>query len=70
VQLVHEARKQELAAALAELPERERELLHKHYVEGKTLLDAGAELGMSKSWASRRHARAVDQLRARLVDTS
>jgi RNA polymerase sigma factor for flagellar operon FliA len=70
VLLVLEARKRELAAALAELPERERELLRKHYVEGKSLLDAGAELGMSKSWASRLHARAVDQLRARLVDTS
>ena len=51
---------------------REAELLQKHYVEGKTLLDAGAELGLSKSWASRLHARAIDQLRTILVpdDTS
>jgi RNA polymerase sigma factor for flagellar operon FliA len=48
----------------------ERELIHKHYVEGKTLLDAGIEMGLSKSWASRLHARAVDQLRARLAETS
>ncbi|HVK74973.1 MAG TPA: sigma-70 family RNA polymerase sigma factor [Kofleriaceae bacterium] len=53
----------QLAAALAQLPERERILLDKHYREGKTLLDAGAELGLSKSWASRLHARAVDRLR-------
>ncbi len=52
-----------LHAALARLPERERILLHAHYVDGKTLLDAGAELGMSKSWASRLHARAIDRLR-------
>ncbi len=68
--LIHERRRTELVTAIAALPERERQLLHKHYAEGKTLLDAGAELGMSKSWASRLHARAIDQLRARLVDTS
>ena len=62
--------RERLAAAIARLPERERALLHKHYVEDKSLLDAGAELGMSKSWASRLHARAVDQLRALLADTS
>ncbi|HUQ01529.1 MAG TPA: sigma-70 family RNA polymerase sigma factor [Kofleriaceae bacterium] len=67
--LARERQKQALSAALATLPEKERQLMHKHYVEGKSLLDAGAELGMSKSWASRLHARAVDQLRARLADT-
>lgn len=70
VALNRERLKAKLDAALAGLPPKERELIHKHYVEGKTLLDAGAELGMSKSWASRLHARAVDQLRARLADTS
>ncbi|MBP6631458.1 MAG: RNA polymerase subunit sigma-70, partial [Kofleriaceae bacterium] len=44
-------------------PERERQLLEKHYFEGKNLLEAGAELGISKSWASRMHAQAVDRLR-------
>ena len=68
--LARERQKEALAAALETLPERERALMHKHYVEGKSLLDAGAELGMSKSWASRLHARAVDQLRKRLADTS
>jgi RNA polymerase sigma factor for flagellar operon FliA len=67
--LARERQKKALTAALEELPEKERALMHKHYVEGKSLLDAGAELGMSKSWASRLHARAVDQLRARLADT-
>ena len=36
----------------------------KHYWEGKNLLEAGAELGISKSWASRMHAQAVEKLRA------
>jgi RNA polymerase sigma factor FliA len=60
---------QRVADAVAKLPEKERALVLKHYVEGKSLLDAGAELGMSKSWASRLHARAVDQLRELLADT-
>ena len=54
----------QLRDALAALPERERELVTKHYWEGKNLLEAGAELGMSKSWASRLHAQVVDKLRA------
>lgn len=55
-----------LREALADLPPRERALITKHYWEGKTLLEAGAELGVSKSWASRLHAQAVEKLRARL----
>lgn len=57
-----------LAAALAKLPERERELIRKHYWEGKNLLEAGEELGISKSWASRLHAQAVERLR-KVVDS-
>jgi RNA polymerase sigma factor for flagellar operon FliA len=56
-----------LREALDRLPERERELMKKHYWEGKNLLEAGAELGISKSWASRLHAQAVERLRA-IVD--
>jgi len=56
-----------LRDAIATLPEKERALVTKHYWEGKNLLEAGAELGMSKSWASRLHAQAVDRLRA-IVD--
>ena len=49
--------------AIETLPDKERELVKKHYWEGKNLLEAGAELGISKSWASRLHAQAVDRLR-------
>ncbi|MGE0551142.1 MAG: sigma-70 family RNA polymerase sigma factor [Kofleriaceae bacterium] len=66
----HGMESQRLAArlnqAIAALPEREREIVRKHYFEGKNLLEAGAELGVSKSWASRLHAQAVDRLRAAL----
>jgi RNA polymerase sigma factor for flagellar operon FliA len=56
-----------LREALARLPDKERALVTKHYWEGKNLMEAGAELGMSKSWASRLHAQAVEKLRA-IVD--
>ena len=57
-----------LTAALAKLPEKERHFITKHYVEEKTLLEAGAELGLSKSWSSRLHARAIEQLRELLAE--
>jgi RNA polymerase sigma factor FliA len=56
-----------LREAIARLPDRERALMTKYYWEGKNLLEAGAELGLSKSWASRLHAQAVEKLRA-IVD--
>jgi RNA polymerase sigma factor for flagellar operon FliA len=54
---------EKLRKALESLPERERALVTKHYWEGKNLLQAGEELGISKSWASRLHAQAVEKLR-------
>ncbi len=59
-----------LRAAIDALPARERDLVTKHYFEGKNLLEAGVELGISKSWASRLHAQAVDRLRAVVDDPS
>lgn len=53
-----------LRQAIAGLPDKERALVTKYYWEGKNLLEAGAELGISKSWASRLHAQAVEKLRA------
>ena len=52
-----------LAAAFKTLPKKERDLMRMHYWEGKNLLEAGAQLGISKSWASRMHAQAVERLR-------
>ncbi len=66
--LIRAGWKQRVAAALDGLPERERALVTKHYFEGKNLMEAGEELGISKSWASRLHAQAVDRLRKQLGD--
>lgn len=50
-------------AAIGKLPEKERRLLEGYYFQQKTLEEAGAEIGQSKSWASRLHARAVERLK-------
>jgi RNA polymerase sigma factor for flagellar operon FliA len=55
-------------AAIQKLPEKERRLLEMYYFEEKTLEEAGGALGLSKSWACRLHARAVDLLRAEMAD--
>jgi len=52
-----------LSDAVQSLPETERALMIKLYWEGKQLTIAGMELGISKSWSSRLHARAIDRLR-------
>ncbi|MEO8549556.1 MAG: sigma-70 family RNA polymerase sigma factor [Kofleriaceae bacterium] len=58
-----------LREAIDRLPEKEQALMKKHYWEGKNLLEAGAELGISKSWASRLHAQAVERLRDVIDDS-
>ncbi|HZH04871.1 MAG TPA: sigma-70 family RNA polymerase sigma factor, partial [Myxococcaceae bacterium] len=55
--------KKRVRAAIDTLPEKERKLLQGYYFNAKTLEEAGAEIGQSKSWASRLHARAVDKLK-------
>jgi RNA polymerase sigma factor for flagellar operon FliA len=54
--------------ALTRLPEKERRLMELYYFADKNLEEAGAELGLSKSWACRLHARAVKLLRSALED--
>jgi RNA polymerase sigma factor FliA len=50
--------------AVSALPDKERRLMELYYFADKNLEEAGAELGLSKSWACRLHARAVELLRA------
>jgi RNA polymerase sigma factor for flagellar operon FliA len=52
--------------AIETLPDKERRLRELYYFADKNLEEAGAELGLSKSWACRLHARAVGLLRAAL----
>jgi RNA polymerase sigma factor for flagellar operon FliA len=55
-----------LKAAVSTLPEKERRLLELYYYEDLSLEEAGEKLGLSKSWASRVHARAITLLRKAL----
>ncbi len=49
--------------AVAALPHRYKTLLVQHYWRERDIADAGAELGVSRSWASRMHACALATLR-------
>jgi RNA polymerase sigma factor FliA len=60
--------KKRVRAAIESLPEKERKLLEGYYFQNKTLEEAGAEIGQSKSWASRLHARAVEMLKKLLEE--
>jgi RNA polymerase sigma factor for flagellar operon FliA len=53
--------------ALQSLPEKEKRLMEMYYFEDKNLEEAGGLLGLSKSWACRLHARAVNLLREALA---
>lgn len=55
--------------AIDALPEQERFLIHGHYIEGRRFDELAAELGLSKSWASRLHTRALGRMRDKLSGT-
>ncbi len=56
-----------LRGLVEQLPETERTLILLTYFEGKTLTEAADELGKSKSWASRVHARILEKLARHLA---
>jgi RNA polymerase sigma factor for flagellar operon FliA len=49
-------------AIVASLPDAERTLVERHYFGDETLDQAAASLGLSKSWGSRLHARAIEAI--------
>lgn len=53
---------EKLRGLLEVLPYVEQRLIREVYFEGATLQDAANALGISKSWASRLHAKALEQL--------
>lgn len=55
-----------IRSALSELPHEEGELVRRHYLEGMRFDHVAEELGLSKSWASRLHTRALTRLAKRL----
>jgi RNA polymerase sigma factor for flagellar operon FliA len=53
-------------SAIAELPDEEAQLVRRHYLEGERFDHVARSLGLSKSWASRLHTRAMQRLARRL----
>ena len=66
--VVHKARAEELRTAVEDLPEREKALVTGFYFEGRRFDEIADELGISKSWASRLHTKALERLRHALVE--
>ncbi|MDF3066447.1 MAG: polymerase sigma factor for flagellar operon [Polyangiaceae bacterium] len=54
-----------VAEAIEALPEEEASLVRRHYLEGERFDQVAASLGLSKSWASRLHTRAMQKLAKR-----
>lgn len=52
--------------AIGTLPEKEKQLVMMYYFQNRTLEEVGAKLGLSKSWTSRLHARALSLLFKRI----
>jgi RNA polymerase sigma factor FliA len=52
-------------SAIAQLPDEEAALVRRHYVEGERFDHVAQSLGLSKSWASRLHSRAMQRLAKR-----
>jgi RNA polymerase sigma factor for flagellar operon FliA len=61
-QTVASDERSQVRTALRALPEKERRLLELMYFEEKSLTEAGAAIGLSKSWSSRLHSRALKLL--------
>lgn len=59
-----------IRSAISELPHEEAELVRRHYLEGARFDHVADELGLSKSWASRLHTRALTRLSKRLRGVS
>jgi RNA polymerase sigma factor for flagellar operon FliA len=60
--------KELLARAVAELPEKQQQVLSLYYFEELTMKEVGAVLGIGESRVSQIHSLAVVRLRSRLDD--
>jgi RNA polymerase sigma factor for flagellar operon FliA len=66
--LAREELRRDLRRAVLDLPDRHRALVERHYYGGERFDVIAADLGISKSWASRIHAQAMETLGAALRD--
>ena len=68
--ILHEKqRAQKIQRALATLPERERTIIEQYYFRDRKLVEVAEQYsGLSKSWVSRLHDRALEMLRSSLLE--
>jgi RNA polymerase sigma factor (sigma-70 family) len=59
---IEESSRRAVRSAIATLPEREQEIIHRYYFQNETFPAIARDLGLSKSWMSRLHAQAIDTL--------
>ncbi|MCO6430051.1 MAG: sigma-70 family RNA polymerase sigma factor [Deltaproteobacteria bacterium] len=63
-EISHKQVKRKLWQLVETLPEKERYIITQHYYYGRSFVEIASESdGMSKSWVSRLHARALDRLK-------
>ncbi len=62
--------RQHMRDAIGGLPEKEKQLVMMYYFQNKTMEDIGQRLGLSTSWTSRLHARALALLFKRIRQRS
>jgi RNA polymerase sigma factor FliA len=58
-----------VGSAIDALPAEEAQLVRRHYLEGERFDHVAQSLGLSKSWASRLHTRAMQRLAKRLRES-
>ncbi len=58
--------RQHMRDSIGSLPEKEKQLVKMYYFQNKTLEEIGERMGLSKSWTSRLHARALELLFKRI----
>jgi RNA polymerase sigma factor for flagellar operon FliA len=69
IRLEREEIREHLSRAIAELPERERQILSLYYQEGLTLAEIGVVIGVGESRVSQLRSQAIARLRTRLRET-
>jgi RNA polymerase sigma factor for flagellar operon FliA len=65
-QLIDAEERSRVRVAISKLPEREAKVVRELYFEGRLLDDIAKDLGVSKSWASRLHTKALSLMKTSL----
>jgi RNA polymerase sigma factor for flagellar operon FliA len=67
-QFLHSEMRELLSRAIADLPEKEQQVLTLYYFEELTMKEVGMALGVGESRVSQIHSMAVVRLRARMTE--